>query len=153
MPYLLGLSDGIGSTAHAGTMIAKLRELEQKRTLIRQANDLSSRTETTSIEELSAQLEAMKPETGGTDYESRRVRAITPPPEPTTRLFLAGKPIATPGNLCTIISRAKTGKTAALGGAVAAIIANLKPRDSRTVIRLQRIISRERRRIRPLRGT
>lgn len=52
-----------------------------------------------------------------------RVRRATPPKEPQTRLFLAGKPICTPGNLTTIISRAKTGKTAALGAAVAAIIA------------------------------
>lgn len=52
-----------------------------------------------------------------------RVRASAPPKEPVTRLFLAGKPIATPGNLVTLISRAKTGKTATIGAAVAAIIA------------------------------
>lgn len=54
---------------------------------------------------------------------ARKVKVSNPPAEPITRLFLAGKPIATPGNLVTIISKAKTGKTAALGGAVAAIIA------------------------------
>lgn len=53
---------------------------------------------------------------------SKRVLLSTPPKEPATRLFLAGKPICTPGNLTTIISRAKTGKTAALGAATAAII-------------------------------
>jgi hypothetical protein len=58
-----------------------------------------------------------------TGFASRRVRLTTPPPEPVTRLFLAGKPVCTPGNLTTIISRAKTGKTATLGGAVAAIVA------------------------------
>lgn len=51
-----------------------------------------------------------------------RVRLTAPPPEPTTRLFLAGKPIATPGNLVTVIAKSKTGKTAALGAATAAII-------------------------------
>lgn len=56
------------------------------------------------------------------DVFSRRVRLQAPPPEPVTRLFLAGKPIATPGNLVTLISRAKTGKTATIGAAVAAII-------------------------------
>lgn len=54
---------------------------------------------------------------------SKRVRLANQPTEPTTRLFLAGKPIATPGNLVTLISRAKTGKTATIGAAVAAIIA------------------------------
>lgn len=53
---------------------------------------------------------------------AKRVRLSTKPPEPVTRLFLAGKPIATPGNLVTLISRAKTGKTAAIGAAIAAII-------------------------------
>lgn len=52
----------------------------------------------------------------------RRVSAKTPPQEPQTRLFLAGKPICTPGNITTLISRAKTGKTATLGAATAAII-------------------------------
>lgn len=52
-----------------------------------------------------------------------RVRIASKPPEPVTRLFLANKPIATPGNLVTLISRAKTGKTATIGAAVAAIIA------------------------------
>lgn len=52
----------------------------------------------------------------------RRVSATNPPKEPVTRLFLAGKPIATPGNHTTIVSRAKTGKTATLGAATAAII-------------------------------
>lgn len=55
--------------------------------------------------------------------KSKRVRIASAPPEPVTRLFLAGKPIATPGNLVTLISRAKTGKTATIGAAVAAIVA------------------------------
>jgi hypothetical protein len=53
---------------------------------------------------------------------SRRITLASQPKEPTTRLFLANKPIATPGNLTTIISRAKTGKTATIGGVVAAIV-------------------------------
>jgi hypothetical protein len=56
------------------------------------------------------------------EIETRRVRECAPPKEPETRLFLAGKPIATPGNLVTLISKAKTGKTATLGAAVSAII-------------------------------
>lgn len=57
------------------------------------------------------------------DPATRRIRSAQQPPEPTTRLFLAGKPIATPGNLVTLISKAKTGKTAAIGAVVAAIVA------------------------------
>lgn len=56
------------------------------------------------------------------DLDSRRIRSAQKPVEPITRLFLAGKPIATPGNLVTLISRAKTGKTATIGAAVAAIV-------------------------------
>lgn len=54
--------------------------------------------------------------------QSRRVRASAKPPEPVTRLFLADKPICTPGNITTLTSKAKTGKTATLGAATAAII-------------------------------
>lgn len=56
------------------------------------------------------------------EIESRRITLASNPTEPTTRLFLANKPVATPGNLVSIISKAKTGKTAAIGGVVAAII-------------------------------
>lgn len=55
--------------------------------------------------------------------EARRIRASAPPSEPVTRIFVAGKPIATPGNLVAIISKAKTGKTASVGAMVAAAIA------------------------------
>ncbi len=53
---------------------------------------------------------------------ARRVTSANPPKEPVTRLFLAGKPIATPGNLQTMTAKAKTGKTAATGATVAAVI-------------------------------
>lgn len=126
MPYLMELTSGIATTAHAGLMIGKLRDYEQKRVLIRGASELIERASNgTSIDELSVMAEALCPAAPRPKFEpdSRRVTLASNPPEPTTRLFLAKKPIATPGNLCTIISRAKTGKTAALGGAVAAIIA------------------------------
>jgi hypothetical protein len=56
------------------------------------------------------------------DLLAHRVRASAPPPEPITRLYLANKPICTAGNITTLTSKAKTGKTAALGAATAAII-------------------------------
>lgn len=55
--------------------------------------------------------------------ETRRLKASAPPPEPVTRFFVAGKPIATPGNLATLISKAKTGKTAGVGGIIASAVA------------------------------
>lgn len=54
--------------------------------------------------------------------EVRRIRASAPPAEPVTRFFLAGKPIATPGNLVTLIAKSKTGKTAASGAMIAAAV-------------------------------
>jgi len=56
------------------------------------------------------------------EWEAKRVTLSLKPTEPTTRLFLAKKPVCTPGNLTTLISKAKTGKTATIGGVVAAII-------------------------------
>ena len=57
------------------------------------------------------------------EWLSRLVTLASKPVEPVTRLFLAGKPIATPGNLVSLISKAKTGKTAEIGAVVAAIVA------------------------------
>ncbi len=62
------------------------------------------------------------------DIDARRISICNTPPEPVTRLFLAGKPIATPGNIQTLISKAKTGKTATIGATVAAIIAAITGR-------------------------
>ncbi len=66
---------------------------------------------------------------------SRRVTATNPPVEPITRLFLAGKPVATPGNIQTMTAKAKTGKTAATGATIAAVIcastgADVEDRDT-----------------------
>lgn len=75
---------------------------------------------TPSLKDLFKPLEGTEPKV--LTLEGRRVRFATPPQEPETRLLLAGKPICTPGNLTTLIARAKVGKTAALGAAVSAII-------------------------------
>lgn len=56
------------------------------------------------------------------EFKSRLVLLANQPPEPVTRLFLNKKPICTPGNITTLISKAKTGKTATVGAIVAAII-------------------------------
>lgn len=124
-PYLMQVTGKIPTTAHAGYFIEKVRECEQKRALIRQATGLLEHAYNgSSIDELAQIAETLKPTPPRTRFnpESRLVTLAAKPTEPTTRLFLAKKPIATPGNLVTLISRAKTGKTAIIGGAVAAII-------------------------------
>ncbi len=62
--------------------------------------------------------------------EARRISVAKPPPPPETRFFLAGKKVATPGNLVNIIARAKSGKTAGIGGLVAAAIASAADNDA-----------------------
>ncbi len=63
------------------------------------------------------------------DVIGRRIAASSPPPEPIPRFYLAGKPIATPGNLVSLIAKAKSGKTAAIGGILASAVASAVGRD------------------------
>lgn len=134
-PYLMQVTGKIPTTAHAAYFISKVREKH----LLRESIKAHTRSVedaynfTGDIDEYlqvsQARVEAVARSkcdfTGKARTErllSRRVRASQPQTEPEPRLTLAGKPIATPGNLVTLISRAKTGKTAALGAATAAII-------------------------------
>lgn len=131
MPYLMQVTSRVPTTAYAGYFIEKVREKHILREVIREATGAVERAYgfTGGLEEYLAEVKtrldwaAGRATTKKRDRHPTRVRHATPPPEPQTRLFLAGKPIATPGNLVTIISRAKTGKTATLGAATAAIIA------------------------------
>lgn len=112
------------TTAHAGRMIARVADLARRRTLISHAVAI---TEAIALgvptDDLPAQPVPVSASVGiPAHLDSRRVRFTTPPAEPVTRLFLAGKPVATPGNLVTVIAKSKTGKTASLGAAVAAIL-------------------------------
>lgn len=123
------------TTLFAGRMIAAVREKSARRALITGATKLVEECYNgAEVPELMALAETVitpialshaAPSKAAAiqKLESRRVSLAKPEPEPVTRLFLAGKPVATPGNLMTLISRAKTGKTATIGGAVAAIIA------------------------------
>lgn len=142
--YLMQVTSKVPTTAHAGYFIEKVMEKE----LLRQAIKAGTQT----VEEaynftggLDEFLQTAKARTdalafGATSEESRlkklqadlescRVQISTAPLEPSTRLFLAGKPIATPGNLTTVISRAKTGKTTTLSAATAAIVASAGDRQ------------------------
>lgn len=64
-----------------------------------------------------------KPDPFASEIDAREVTIASQPVEPVTRLFLANKPVCTPGNITTIISRAKTGKTATIGAMIASIVA------------------------------
>ena len=116
-----------GSTLHLQHHLERILDRAARERIIRRSKALIDRVERGEmVPELSAETAAAsgvkKPETAA-DHESRRVTISAIPPEPVTRLFLAKKPVATPGNLVTLISRAKTGKTAEVGAIVAAIIA------------------------------
>jgi hypothetical protein len=67
--------------------------------------------------------------------EARRVTKAAPPAEPETRIYLAGKPVCTPGNLTNIISKAKTGKTAGIGGILASAVAAAAGRTGMDTLR------------------
>lgn len=136
LPYLMQVTGKIPTTAHAGYFIEKVREKALLRATIRTATQTIEEAYNFTgglaefLQVAAARQDAIRT---GTDLSHRaeaeaklfphRIHAATPPKEPTTRLFLANKPICTAGNITTIISKAKTGKTAALGAATAAIIA------------------------------
>jgi hypothetical protein len=126
---LTGNTD-IPTTAHYAHYAGQLKQAHLRRTLSQVTSLIADRGKddpdavAEQIQRTLAQLTA-KTQTVTTvsaHLDARRVRLTAPPPEPTTRLFLAGKPIATPGNLVTVIAKSKTGKTASLGAATAAII-------------------------------
>ncbi len=119
--YLLEVSNPLtlGTTARASHFIQRILQDSANRRAISAAKDLLTRADKgEDVAEISGRkIDPIKL------LASLRVSLATEPKVPTVRLFLAGKPIATPGNIQTLISRAKTGKTAAIGGVIAAIIA------------------------------
>ena len=66
---------------------------------------------------------AVAPPTGvRARLRARRFDPESKPSKPQPRIFLAGKPICTPGNLTTIGAQAKTGKSAFVGAMISAVI-------------------------------
>lgn len=126
--YLMQVTGKIPTTAHAGYFIEAVAEKHARRELIKSATGIVEQAYAgTSIDELQSQASKLadvtiRSQSTSEILKARRVKAANPPAEPVCRLFLADKPIATPGNITTLISRAKTGKTATLGAATAAII-------------------------------
>ncbi len=132
---LMKLQDAAPTTAFARQMIDVVREKALRRQMIAEGSllvekcyngveidDLAEAAEKL-LRPVVARAGAPKKAELLRKLDERRVSIAAPVPEPVTRLFLAGKPISTPGNITTLISRAKTGKTAAIGGAIAAIVA------------------------------
>ncbi len=135
LPYLSSVTSKIPTTAHTGYFIDKVRQAAGKRDIIRKATELVEHAHNGTelpeliqdaknfIDVLATGSNAPSKKDKLARLQAREVFGSKPQPEPITRLSLAGKPVATPGNLVTLIAKAKTGKTAALGGATAAIIA------------------------------
>lgn len=137
LPRLLELADPqrVPTTARASYFILQVKDEGNRAKLARIAAEVVEATAkgadiTELLQETEARIAAIR--TGSAvvlkaelaaRLQRKRVTHTSKPPEPVTRLFLADKPIATPGNIVTLISRAKTGKTAVLGAATAAIIA------------------------------
>ncbi len=146
LPWLMQITANVGTTAHAGYFIEKVREKELLRDAIK-ASTLTveeAYTLTSGLDEFlqsarhristladASITEATKLARSASELAARRVQFSNKPPEPQTRLFLAGKPIATPGNLTTVTSKAKTGKTTTLSAAGAAIVAASADRHDR----------------------
>lgn len=133
MAYLLEVTRTVETTTKASYFINELKAKHQLRELIRLGTGTIERAYNATNGDAGHLLEDLEREVGvlsekKTDgaslLKSRRVTIAKKPSEPVTRLFLAGKPIATPGNIQTLIAKAKQGKTATTGGAVAAIIAS-----------------------------
>lgn len=136
LPWLMQVTSRVPTTAHAGYFIQKLRELELRRRAIRDAHRTIEEAQSSDLDDFllrhKARAEALADasNTSATsaaatlrEAMARRVTVSNPPKEPVTRLFLAGKPIATPGNIQTMTAKAKAGKTAAIGAAVASVVA------------------------------
>ncbi len=145
-PYLMQVTGKVPTTAHAGYMIGKVREKELLRDAIKASTQTAEEayTLTSGLDEFlqsarhristladASITEATKLARSASELAARRVQFSNKPPEPQTRLFLAGKPIATPGNLTTVTSKAKTGKTTTLSAAGAAIVAASADRHDR----------------------
>lgn len=120
LPTILAL-DQVGTTARAEWALGQVIDAAERRRVERIGKQIAELTDLSKLPELVASLQP-RATTPATDFSAHRITLASKPVEPTTRLFLAGKPIATPGNIVSIISKAKTGKTATIGGVVAAII-------------------------------
>lgn len=136
LPRLMEISNrGLGGMVHLTELLTVVKEKETRRSLIAGAARLTEQAY--NGVELADLLESAESLLGSTlsgakapskaaqlqSLLSRRVSFTTKPVEPVTRLFLADKPIATGGNIQTITSKAKTGKTVTTGAVTASIVA------------------------------
>jgi len=131
--HLMQVTGKVPTTAHARYFIEVVREHHARRELIKRATSLIEQSyQGANLKDLTQAAESLTSSVAPIALDrssqlarlnSRRVSATAKPPEPVVRLYLAEKPICTPGNITTLTSKAKTGKTATTGAATAAIIA------------------------------
>ncbi len=130
--YIAGLTAAAPTTAHAKRYIADVKKCARLRRFINAAQHAAEAAGLPNADpqEISAVLRSAVEhvEVDGTAaimerMEARRITAAHVPAEPVPIFYLAGKPIATRGNLSSLIAKAKTGKTASIGGIVASAVA------------------------------
>jgi len=118
------------TSAFLGKYIRELKVAQRSRDFRKIAKDLSQASSQSPDEQVEA-LTRCSTQVGDLlesnidgflKLEDSRLKLSMPPPEAIPRIFLAGKPIATPANLVSVISKAKTGKTASVGAIIAAAI-------------------------------
>jgi 5S rRNA maturation endonuclease (ribonuclease M5) len=92
--------------------------------LVPEKGDISDYLEGLSDSEARAAIHELLilPEPLDTLLDARRFDISKPPSKPVPVLLIAGKPIATAGNLVAVTAQAKAGKTALLTGALAALM-------------------------------
>lgn len=128
--YLTRISGLIPTTAGASFFIAKVRELARLRETIRACTDAVERcygyTGPEDFPSIIAPLSVVWEEDASLIElaEARRVRHDKPPKAAEVILSIAGRPVATQGNLMAMIAQAKAGKTTSIGGAMTAILAS-----------------------------
>jgi hypothetical protein len=137
------ISANAATTRSAPTLVDRLLEYERRRQVIEGAETLiedayDSKTPvaefaTAAVNTLSA-IEESSRRTLRDRYTARAFRQ-EPAPEPAEpRIFIAGKPVCTPGNITNIIAQAKAGKTAYLGALIAAALAADASREDRDTL-------------------
>lgn len=119
---LLSLSDPLrANTSHLGFFMDELVSAHRLRRLQRLGAELIEAKDAKEAEALAT--ESIQAITGSGDsvtLASLEYNPLTPVPKPRDVYTAKGTPICTPGNLTTLYSQAKTGKTATVGAMLAA---------------------------------
>lgn len=132
IPFLMQISERVPTTATAGFMIDKVREQSILRNLIRASDRLKEDCYNFSggidefLAEQAARVSAAANGYAPADAElkSRAFDPLTLKPRPDAIYTVSDVTICTPGNLTTIYSQAKTGKSSFIGAMMSAAMTN-----------------------------